>query len=147
MVDFKDVEYLFNKWLEQAKEGKCDNKKYYQLLTSLEASQVYLSTKKIREKFIKFDKLMVDYKSSTIVSNAAVGAFIADNQRFIPLAQEHVIRMNIPTEPYLIGHYDKLKVYINPYLKFDDLRIYSLEDLNIALIDLSDEGFSTNDIF
>jgi hypothetical protein len=88
----------------------------------------------------KFDKLISDLNTN-ITCNVIVATKIQDSSLFIASVDGPVIVQisDLETEKYKIGIFNDKNVYIDPYLKIDDLRIF--DDNKNELINLSNFEF------
>ncbi|CAG7580907.1 MAG: hypothetical protein SLAVMIC_00597 [uncultured marine phage] len=93
----------------------------------------------------RFKKLLEESKSDTlekcIIINACAGTFIQDILGFSPVP----LQKSIPSGPwetnYIIGEYEGITIYIDPNMKWGDIRI--LDSNNNLIVNLEDHGFTS----
>jgi hypothetical protein len=59
----------------------------------------------------------------TIVTNLAMGSILSDLTQ-MKLEPLKAVSLELTTGPYLIGEYLQMKVYIDPYMRWNDKTLY-----------------------
>jgi len=67
------------------------------------------------------------YDVKEIITNPLMGSILSDNERYIAMSNSTIF--SVITEPYLYGSLYGIKIYVNPMMKWSDVRIIPKYDI------------------